>query len=572
MRRIIYNDDSQGVSETRPGRAREDLEAWVDKPLTRLPIDTYTWCIAFPDVCMHDTKTGEVYGARFPEPPNEAAAAIAELHGQGTDVLEVVAARARHHGVEFVASVRMNDTHGLFPNPDDPQMAMFLLDHPEYVIRRDDGIPERALDYSHAEVRAHRLAIIEELVRNYDIDGIELDFTRWAKFFRRSEAVDKAPILTEFVGEVRRVLDEAAAARGRDRLVLGVQVLESLHLNLLAGMNPPAWVEAGWLDFLIQCDFNCTNPQIPVEEFARICGPPPRQCTHHVRMGNMMGGDWSGKPHTPPRSTTAYKGNRSYGGMVLTPDEARGAAANIYGFGADGIGLWNICCNLGDRHKTGATGPDRHEFQEDMFAWIDAVASPEAVWSAPRHYHFVPIYKRAGLPVRNYPVNAVNMSPTGALVQIVHFWASSRGFRQPFRFLAADGLGPGDPATGERTARDPMAGDVADARSGDGGPALEGLLRWSILGSRPDDDYAFDLNGRAIDAGAIRSAFEADDELPLVRCEVDLAACPPLSGESELGITPREFGPGPRGMATEPYLEEVEVIVTSPVTHRGRGA
>ena len=534
MRRIIYNDDSQGVSETRPDHVRQDLEAWVDKPLTRLPIDTYAWCIAFPDMCMHRTKVGEVYGARFPEPPNAAAAAMAELHAQGTDILEVVAARAHHHGVEFVASVRMNDTHGMFPDPADPQMSQFLLDHPEYVIRRDDGIPERALDYSVPEVRAHRLAIIEELARNYDIDGVELDFTRWAKLFPRDEAPLKAPLLTEFVGQVRGLLDETAASRGCERLVLGVQVLESLHLNLLAGMDPGAWVAEGWLDYLIQCDFNCTNPQLPVQEFAEICGPQPRQCTHHVRMGNMMGGGWSAKPHVQPRTTAAYKGNLSYGGMVLTPDEARGAAANAYGFGADGIGLWNICCNMGYRHKAGATGPDRGKFQQDMLAWIEAVATPDAVWSAPRHYHFIPMYKRAELPLRNYPVNALRKSPTGAPVQIVHFWPNSRGFRQLFRFLMADGR-EGEP--------------------------LEGVMRWRILGAAMDDDFAFDLNGRDIDPAAVERAFEDDGELPFVWYEVTLASCPPFAGDNELGVTPRKFGPRSRGTAVEPYLEELELIV-----------
>ena len=75
--------------------------------------------------------------------------------------------------------MRMNDTHGMYPDPDDPQMSRFLIDHPEYVIARRDGIPERALDYSHREVRAHRLAILGELAENYDIDGVELYFTGW---------------------------------------------------------------------------------------------------------------------------------------------------------------------------------------------------------------------------------------------------------------------------------------------------------------------------------------------------------------------------------------------------------
>jgi hypothetical protein len=223
--------------------------------------------------------------------------------------------------------------------------------------------------------------------------------------------------------------------------------------------------------------------------------------------------------------------------MVLTPEEARGAAANIYGFGADGIGLWNICCNLGDRHKAGATGPDRRKFQEDMMTWIDAVGSPEATWSGPRSYHFVPLYKKAELPLRNYAVNALRLSPTGAPVQIIHFWPSSCGFRQAFRFLMADGR------YGER---------------------LEGTARWRILGSTLDDAFDFDLNGTPVPAEAVRRAFEADEELPYVWYEVNLADCPPFGGDNELGIVATRFGSGPRGAASEPYLEELEIIVASP--------
>ena len=32
--------------------------------------------IAFPDVCMHDTKAGDAYGDRFTRPPNGAAVAV----------------------------------------------------------------------------------------------------------------------------------------------------------------------------------------------------------------------------------------------------------------------------------------------------------------------------------------------------------------------------------------------------------------------------------------------------------------------------------------------------------------
>jgi hypothetical protein len=526
MRRIIYNDDSQGVNEARPGHVRADLEAWVDRPCRRIPIDTYAWCIAFPDICMHHTKVGEVYGERFPEPPNNAAMAISELHQEGTDVLHVVCTRARRHGVEIVASVRMNDTHGMFADPLSPNMSRFLLAHPDYVIRRQDGIPERALDYSYPEVREHRLAILRELANDYDIDGLELDFTRWAKLFAREEAPFKIHVMTDFLGQVRQILDQAAARRGCPRLTLGVQVLESLYLCHLSGLDPRTWVARDWLDYLIQCDFNCTNPQTPAAEFAAFCAPS--RCTHHVRMGNMMGGAWDGPPHVTSRPVAQYKGNPGYGGMVLTPEEARGAAANAYGFGADGIGLWNICCNLGQRHKAGATGPDRRQFQEDMFAWIQAVADPDAVWAGRRVYHFVPLYKRASLPVRNYPVNGLLTSPTGAPTQIVTFRPESVGHRQMFRFLCADGVRP---------------------------EPVKGVLRLRMLNSDTGDEFRLDLNGVPLAAASMTVVPEPDNTLPAVWYEVEMGQNSCLRGDNELGITPQRLA----RRDAPPYMEELIV-------------
>lgn len=324
------------------------------------------------------------------------------------------------------------------------------------------------------------------------------------------------------------MLDEVARARGRKPFTLGVQVLESLYLNLLAGLEPKAWVAAGWIDFLIQCDFNCTNPQLPVGEFAEFCRPSG--CTHHVRMGNMMGGSWSGKPYVGPRSTAAYKNNPSYGGMVLTPEEARGAAANIYGFGADGVGLWNICCNLGEQHKAESTGKNRGKFQEDMMAWIEAVQHPDKIWSEQRVYHYLPLYKREALPLRNYPVNALLQGPTGWLTQIVTFGVRAVGLRQVFRFLCADG---------ERQ----YGGATA-------------VARWRILGAVPEDAFAFDLNGSplVVDVGV-----EDDDELPALAYEAELSI-EYLQGESELGMILEKRAEAQRPWG-DPYMEALEITI-----------
>ena len=427
-------------------------------------------------------------------------------------------------------------------------MPRFLVDHPEYAIRRRDGIAETALDYSHDAVRAHRLAILKELAEKYDIDGVELDFTRWGKLFARDEAPFRTAVMTGFVGQVRAVLDEAARRRGRDPLALGVQVQASPYLCLLAGLDPRAWLERDWLDYLIQCDYNCTDPQIPAAAFAELCRG--RRCTHHVRMGNMMGGRWAARPHVENRRT-AFKNTRGYRGMVLTVEEARGAAANAYGFGADGIGYWNLCCNMGQHgdavlpvHKTDAhEGTSRKQFQDDMIEWATAVARPESVWSGPRTYHFVPIYKGEGLLPRNYAVNAQRIGPMGELTQIVVFSPETERMRQRYRFLMADG-------------RD--------------GQKLSGTMKFPILNSTLEDVFDFDVNRAPIEGADVRRSAGGDDELPLVCHEIDLSSCPPFCGDNELGVTPRKLSAPRRhrdGGAVlyepYPYLEQLIVFVNA---------
>ncbi len=486
-RHTIYNDDSIGVFEARPASAEADLRAWVDRPLTQIPVDTYAWCIAFPDIVFHESKVGEVHGRRFAQPPDRGAETLDALRDAGTDVMHVVADQAHRHGVEIVASMRMGDTHHRQPDPRQPGVPQLLVDHPEYAIRRRDGIAETALDYSHEAVRAHRLAILKELAENYDIDGVELDFTRWGKFFARDEAPFKTAVMTDFVGQVRTMLDGAARRRGREPLVLGVQVQPSPYLCFLAGLDPKAWLERDWLDYLIQCDHNCTDPQIAVAPFAELCRD--RRCTLHVRMGNMMGGRWTAKPHVEGRRT-AFKNTRGYHGMVLTVEEARGAAANAYGFGADGIGYWNLCCNMGITHKPEAhRGVTREQFQQDMIDWACAVARPESVWAGPRTYHFVPIYKGEVLAERNYAVNAQRMGPMGELTQIVVFSPDTEGMRQRYRFLMADG-------------RD--------------GQTLSGTMQFPILNATLEDAFDFDINGAPINAADVHRTAGGDEELPLV--------------------------------------------------------
>ena len=127
---------------------------------------------------------------------------------------------------------------------------------------------------------------MHEIVHAYDVDGLELNFVRWAKHFPRDQGRQKATIMTEYVGEIRRMLDAAAEARGQKRLMLGVRVPESVHACWLAGVDIEAWVKEGWIDYVVISTWNNTDPQLPVGEFTRFTKPAGVDTI--AIMGNMI--------------------------------------------------------------------------------------------------------------------------------------------------------------------------------------------------------------------------------------------------------------------------------------------
>ena len=534
-RTVIYNDDGGGIEMGAEGDPVARLREYADRALEHIRLDSFALSVAEPDIMFCRSEAGETVGRRFANLEDikvshmrDIAKTIAALEKQGTDSLTVIADRVHEHGVEFLAEMRMGDTHVCQADPADAFCPQLTIDHPEWIIRRSDALPEHiretALDYSFPEVRAHRLAILRELAHRPEVDGVELNFIRWGKHFVREEAPEKAPIMTGFVGQVIEILAEAAGARGREHLALGVRVPSTLDECRDAGLDPRTWVGRGWLDYLAVSDFNYSDPQIRMEPFAAFTRDT--DCALLVQMGDMIGGVWQGKPSLKDRDRGLAIMMDNYHGLLNTDAEARAAALNAYGGGADGVSFWNICCNMVDGAKWG--GPDH---RARMLSWMNTVTSPEAARSGPRHYHFLPMWKWAETPQRNYAVNRQHHSPTGNTnCRILTFGPDRAGSRQAYRFLMADGQ------DGKR----------------------EGTMRFQIFYIEPADEIALDINGRAVPPGAVRRDHQPEADPPATWFELSLHDCPLLQFDNELGITP---GPLP-ARAHPPYMEELEVFVS----------
>ncbi len=530
-RRIVFNDDAQVIGEAPATGTSAFVTAWLDREAAFVPFNTFVFLAATPDICMYDTKVGEVYGARFGAGfDGGRAPGLRGLRAEGTDALELVTRHMRAKGIDVLAAIRMSDTHHRSLDPTNPGCPQFAIDHPEYVIKQPDGRKnETALDYSYPEVRAHRLAIMREIAERYDVDGLELNFVRWAKHFPRDQGREKAPIMTAYVSEIRRMLDAAAGKRGRQKMILGVRVPESVHACWLAGVDIKTWVEKGWVDYVVVATWNNTDPQVPVDEFTRFTKPAGVDTV--VLMGNMIGAIWPGPPTVLDRGIAmSAKHAKGYQGMLIDEAEARAAAANYYAWGADSISFWNVGIHFGGE-KTAAP-----EQRDRIRRWTQAVRDPQRVHASPRVYRYLPMGKGISArkpPARNYPWYDEGRSVLGHRNSpILRFTTDKVGTRLAFPFRMADGR------KGEK---------------------LSGTLCFWIYHATKTDRVEVDINGKAIDAIKIKQteAGERRGNLPGMRYEIALSDCPPFAGDNELGLTLRT----PTAGKNVPYVEELEVSV-----------
>ena len=531
--RIIFNDDAQVLSEAPLEETSAFVRGWLDREVAHVPFTTFVFLAATPDICTYQTKVGETFGGRFPQPLNTGwDPGIRGLASEGTDALKVVTQHMKSKGKEVLAAIRMSDTHHRSLDPSMPLCSKFALDNPQYVIQQPDGRSnETALDYSYSQVRDHRFEIMKEIVKNYDVDGLELNFVRWAKHFPRDRGRQNASTMTDYLKRIRKLLDRIATERGRSPYLLGVRVPESVECCWLAGIDIETWVSSKWVDYVVVSTWNNTDPQLPIEEFSRFTKPAGVDTI--VVMGNMIGAVWQGAPTILDRGIAmSSKHANGYVGMLINESEARGTAANYFAWGADTISFWNVGIHFG-REKTAAP-----EQRNRIRRWTHAVLDRESVYQGPRTYRFLPMGKGMNTrrpPLRNYPWYDEGYSPLGQRnIQPVQFLPEESGKRKQYPFRMADGRN---------------------------GEKLTGKMQFWIYHLSENQPVSLDLNGIRFDPAAVhRFPIGAKRSgLSGQRFEIDLSFCPPFRGNNQLGITIR----GLDVQRPSPYLEELEVVVHS---------
>jgi hypothetical protein len=136
----------------------------------------------------------------------------------GGDIVQRFIDRCRAKGQAAFISLRMNDAHHkefVDPKPGDKpgssigvSVTRWYAEHPEHRIKPGSlRGADLVLNWAETEVRAQKLAMLRELIENYDFDGLELDFLRFYSYFRPETPLEqRRAIMTNFVQDVRNLL------------------------------------------------------------------------------------------------------------------------------------------------------------------------------------------------------------------------------------------------------------------------------------------------------------------------------------------------------------------------------
>ena len=248
------------------------------------------------------------------------------IHGGGDPVKDTLEA-CRRNGKAFFISYRMNDQHYV-SDLTWPTHNAIWREHPEYWLGDSElsaakgGDNVRLFNYMLPEVRDYYFAILRELCTNYDVDGVELDFQRYPKFFRSSDLKAGSGVMTTFVKRIKTMMEDIGRERGKS-LKLSIRIPETLANCEAAGLDIAEWDKLKLVEMINISSFYVHTIELGIEGF--------RAATSNAKLYGEM-------------NYLTYQESRKSGGTgrrYTTFETYRASALNLFHRGVDGLSLFN---------------------------------------------------------------------------------------------------------------------------------------------------------------------------------------------------------------------------------------
>jgi len=288
-RRIINNNDGNDVIlASGEVVSREMFLAKRFLGLTGTQVDTVCYCTGITFGGHHRGKN-QLWQKRY-----GMTRCSEELDAMGTDSLELAVEFCHQHNIEIFWSHRMNDRHDTGPVPE--LVTEFKKEHPEYLI--GFGSAPLSFNYALEPVREKLLECCREVVENYDVDGIELDWFRHLQLFpsviKGGVASDEErEMINDMMRKLRAIMDEEGLRRGRP-LLLAVRVPDSREYARQTGIDYEQWLKEDLVDVLFVNDYIKLEPWKDFPPFARKYNVPAYASMEKRRL-SLMDMDAKGK-------------------------------------------------------------------------------------------------------------------------------------------------------------------------------------------------------------------------------------------------------------------------------------
>jgi hypothetical protein len=326
--RCVFNHELLIVAGRKDNSAAY-IQSFIDK-LADTDVDAVTCCPTAYRTNLFPSEVDPTWKAYTPGNPPEKMPSydyiMAYLHAGGDPVRDTLEA-CRRAGKSFLVSYRMNDHHNV-NDRDFPTHNAIWREHPEYWMG-DSNDPAsasndnvRLFNYMVPGVRDYYFGILRELCTNYDVDGVELDFQRYPKFFRAADLEAGRAVMTAFVRRIREMMDGIGRARGKS-LSLCARVPETLAKCAAAGLDIPGWDAEGLLDLVNISSSYYQTIELGVEGF--------KAAVHHARLYGEMN----------YVTTQLNLPDGGYARRYTPVPMYRAAALNLLSRGVDGLSFFN---------------------------------------------------------------------------------------------------------------------------------------------------------------------------------------------------------------------------------------
>ena len=311
--RTIYFNDARHfyLFVFEPPMRMEDMWRPVDE-VAGTGVDTLVYGVARADGLFYPSKAGKSFRSDMDEIDNaiywKVRHNILSLQERGVDILQALADRAHARGMEFFASFRMGTYEGVgSPEADPAEGGRGLAD---------------------AGARENQLRVFGEIVTQYDLEGLELDFGAspggMPPVLLDEDVAEYALVLTEHVRRIAEMTRDAGKQVG-----MRVPCIE--EVCVAQGFDVRTWLKEGLIDYVSPMMYANLrlDTQMPMEWAI--------EAAHEV--------DVPVYGMLQPFVEVGYPGH-GYD-EHYTPAMMRAAVSNYLAKGADGVYAWFLDWPLG---------------------------------------------------------------------------------------------------------------------------------------------------------------------------------------------------------------------------------